>query len=190
MAGIAWHDPGVEDRAIVQAVLTGDRDAFRLLVEREQGTVYRVCLRILGRPHDAEDVAQESFVIAYRSLAGYRGDGPLAGWLVRIATRLAYRSLGQRRPTTPIDDTGELPLRATGGDPVAAALAGERERSVRLAVAALPDPYRETIALRFFGQLSLDEIASTTRRPLNTVKTHLRRGLERLRRQMDNEVRA
>ena len=81
MAGVAWHDPGVDDRALVQAVLTGDRDAFRHIVEREQGTVYRACLRILGRPHDAEDVAQESFVIAFRSLSGYRGDGPLGGWL-------------------------------------------------------------------------------------------------------------
>ncbi len=190
MAGIAWHDPGVEDRAIVQAVLSGDRDAFRLLVEREQGTVYRACLRILGRPHDAEDVAQESFVIAYRSLAGYRGEGPLAGWLVRIATRLAYRRLGQRRPTAPIDEVAEIPLRAPGGDPMAAVLAGERERTVRLAVAALPDPYRETVALRFFGELSLEEIATTTRRPVNTVKTHLRRGLERLRREMHVEARS
>jgi RNA polymerase sigma-70 factor (ECF subfamily) len=190
VAGVAWHDPGVDDRAIVQAVLTGDRDAFRLLVEREQGTVYRACLRILGRPHDAEDVAQESFVIAYRSLAGFRGEGPLAGWLVRIATRQAYRRLGQRRQTTPIDDIADLPLQAPGADPVAALLAGERERTVRLAVAALPDPYRETVALRFFGDLSLDEIAVTTRRPLNTVKTHLRRGLERLRQAMGTAPRA
>jgi RNA polymerase sigma-70 factor (ECF subfamily) len=188
VAGIAWHDPGVDDRAIVQAVLAGDRDAFRVLVEREQGTVYRACLRILGRPHDAEDVAQESFVTAYRSLAGYRGEGPLAGWVVRIATRLAYRRLGQRRPSASIDDAAELPMHAPAGDPMTALLAGERERTVRLAVAALPDPYRETVALRFFGELSLDEIASTTRRPVNTVKTHLRRGLERLRREMSVEV--
>jgi RNA polymerase sigma-70 factor (ECF subfamily) len=52
---------------------------------------------------------------------------------------------------------------------------------VRLAVAALGEPYREVVALRFFGEMSLDEIAASTRRPLNTVKTHLRRGLERLR---------
>lgn len=190
MAGIAWHDPGVDDRAIVQSVLAGDRDAFRLLVEREQGTVFRACLRVLGRPHDAEDVAQESFVIAYRSLAGYRGEGPLAGWLVRIATRQAFRRLGQRRPTAGLDEATELPMHAHGSDPLAAILAGERERTVRLAVAALPDPYRETVALRFFGDMPLEEIAAATRRPLNTVKTHLRRGLERLRREMGLEVQA
>lgn len=189
MARAAWHDAGVDDQSIVQAVLDGDRNAFRLLVERDQGTVYRVCLRILGRQHDAEDVAQESFVIAYRSLAGYRGDGSLAGWLVRIATRQAYRRLGQRRPATPIEETQELPLRSDESDPMAAVLAGERARDVRLAVASLPDPYRETITLRYFGEMALDEIAATTRRPVNTVKTHLRRGLERLRREIAGEGR-
>lgn len=175
----AWHDAGVDDHALVNAVLAGDRDLFRVLVEREQVTVYRACLRILGRPHDAEDVAQESFVMAYRSLGSYRGEGPLGGWLMRIATRQAYRRLGQRRETAELHP--DLPLGAPGSDPLAVTLAGERQRAVRLAVAALGEPYREVVALRFFGEMSLSEIAAVTRRPLNTVKTHLRRGLERLR---------
>ena len=74
------------------------------------------------------------------------------------------------------------------GDPLASALAGERQHLVRLAVAALAEPYRETIALRFFGGLALEEIAAITGRPINTVKTHLRRGLRRLRDSIDAEV--
>jgi RNA polymerase sigma-70 factor, ECF subfamily len=178
----------VDDRALVDAVLAGDRDAFRLLVEREQRVVYRACLRILGRPHDAEDVAQEAFVMAYRSIATYRGEGPLGGWLLRIATRQAFRRLRQRRDTAELG--ADLVLRAAGADPLAAALADERQRAVRLAVAALGEPYREVVALRFFGEMSLDEIAATTRRPLNTVKTHLRRGLERLRPLLGTEAMA
>ena len=169
----------MDDNGLVAAVLGGDRDAFRQVVEREQVTVYRVCLRILGRPHDAEDVAQESFLMAYRALGSYRGDGPLGGWLMRIATRQAYRRLGQRRELHELPP--ELPLGSPGSDPLATTLAGERQREVRLAVAALNEPYREVVALRFFGELSLEEIAATTRRPVTTVKTHLRRGLERLR---------
>ena len=176
----------MDDRGLVDAVLAGDRDAFRLLVEREEVAVYRTCLRILGRPHDAEDVAQESFVMAYRSLGTYRGEGPLGGWLMRIATRQAYRRLSQRREMSELP--AELPVGAPGYDPVAATLAGERQREIRGAVAALREPYREVVALRFFGELSLDEIASATQRPLNTVKTHLRRGLERLRPILDREV--
>ena len=169
----------MDDHGLIAAVLAGDRDAFRHLVEREQVAVYRVCVRILGRPHDAEDVAQESFLMAYRSLGSYRGDGPLGGWLMRIAMRQAYRRLGQRRDTQELPP--ELPLGSAGSDPLASTLAGERQREVRLAVAALKEPYREVVALRFFGEMSLEEIAATTRRPLSTVKTHLRRGLERLR---------
>jgi RNA polymerase sigma-70 factor (ECF subfamily) len=184
----AWHDGGVDDRALVNAVLAGDRDLFRVLVEREQVTVYRTCLRILGRPHDAEDVAQESLVMAYRSLGSYRGDGPLGGWLMRIAIRQAYRRLGQRRETVELQP--DLPLGAPASDPLAVTLAGERQRAVRLAVAALREPYREVVALRFFSEMSLDEIAAATRRPLNTVKTHLRRGLERLRPMLGMEAMA
>jgi RNA polymerase sigma-70 factor (ECF subfamily) len=73
---------------------------------------------------------------------------------------------------------------------MAAALAGERQRAVRNAVAELRDPYREVVALRFFGELSLEEIAAATRRPLNTVKTHLRRGLMQLRGRLGDEVAA
>lgn len=161
-------------------------------MEREQVAVFRACLRILGRPHDAEDVAQESFVMAYRALGTYRGDGALGGWLMRIATRQAFRRLGQRRELSelPADLPADLTMGSPGSDPVAMTLAGERQREVRLAVAGLREPYREVVALRFFGEMSLDEIASVTRRPLNTVKTHLRRGLERLRPILGREVAA
>jgi RNA polymerase sigma-70 factor (ECF subfamily) len=178
----------VDDRSLVDAVLGGDRDAFRLLVEREQVTVFRACMRILGRPHDAEDVAQESFVMAYKALGSYRGDGPLGGWLLRIATRQAFRRLSQRRET--VELSAELPLRSDSADPLQATLAGERGEMVRSAVATLAEPYREVVALRFFGELSLEEIARATGRPLNTVKTHLRRGLERLRPILGNEAAA
>jgi RNA polymerase sigma-70 factor (ECF subfamily) len=177
----AWHDDRVDDRAIVSAVLDGNRDAFRPIVEREAVAVYRTCLRILGRPQDAEDVAQEALVMAYRSIAGYRGDGALGAWVARIATRQAYRRLAQRRDAADISAIPEPATRTDAGEPLAAALRTERAAELRRGVAALPEPYRETVALRFYGDLALDEIARATGRPLNTVKTHLRRGLERLR---------
>lgn len=177
----SWHDDGVDDRALVDAIRGGDRDAFGAFVELESGAVYRICLRILGHPQDAEDVTQEAFVAAYRSIGGYRGDGPLRGWLMRIAARQAYRRIGKRRPTVDMDAVPEPAIADSSGEPTRLVVAAERDRSVRVAVAALPEPYREVVALRFFGDLSLAEVADATDRPLNTVKTHLRRGLERLR---------
>lgn len=188
MVASAWHDLGVDDRAIVRAVLDGDRDAFRLVVEQEQRRLFRVCLRILGRPSDAEDVAQESFVIAYRSLRSFRGDGSLAAWLTKIATRQAFRHLATTRTAANLDEAATIPMGHASSDPLALALASERQRALRLAVAGLPKPYREVVALRFFGELSLEEVARVTGRPINTVKTHVRRGLDRLRQEFVTEV--
>ena len=177
----AWHDEGVDDDALIAAMRAGDRQAFGSLVERETRAVYRTCLRILGRPQDAEDVTQESFVAAYRAIGNYRGDGSLRGWLMKIATRRAFRHLAQRRPEAELDAVAEPVLADGAADPDRLVVAAEARAEIRDAVAGLPDPYREVVALRFFGDLSLAEVAEATGRPINTVKTHLRRGLERLR---------
>ena len=138
---------------------------------------------------------------AYRSLASWRGDGPFGAWLTRIAIRIAIRQAGKRRNVTWLDPSAAS--EEHGGDPVstaattaAMAAAGttdpsiitvraERAADLRVAVAGLQEPYREVVILRFFGELSLEEIARQTERPLGTVKTHLHRGLLRLRATVD-----
>src|SRR3954466_9402613 len=112
---------GLEDRSVVDAVLGGDRDAFRFLVDRESAGVIRACHRVLGDLHEAEDAAQEAFVTAFQSLAGWRGDGAFAAWLTRIAVRIALRRVKRRRDVTWIDPTSATsPVDLPGGlDPVA-----------------------------------------------------------------------
>jgi RNA polymerase sigma-70 factor (ECF subfamily) len=189
----------------VAAVLAGDADAFRVLVERESRAVVRSCYRILGDLHDAEDAAQEAFVTAYRALGTWRGEGPFGAWLARIATRLAVRRAGRRRSVAWIDPrpipmegrapgerdgVGEAALTAalgSGTDPAHLAVRAERAAAIRTAVARLDEPYREVVILRFFAELSLAEIAIEADRPLGTVKTHLRRGLQRLRLSLEPE---
>jgi RNA polymerase sigma-70 factor (ECF subfamily) len=189
---VATGDPTVEldERAAVDAVLAGDRDAFRVLVDREATAVIRACHRVLGDLHEAEDAAQEAFVTAFKSLAGWRGDGPFGAWLTRIAVRIALRRVGRRRHVTWIDPADPaVGVDIPGGpDPAMTTIRAERAASVRAAVARLDEPYRETVALRFFADLSLDEIATQTGRPLGTVKTHLHRGLLRLRTVVDGSA--
>ena len=176
-------------------MLAGDRDAFRVLVEREGPATVRACYRVLGDLHEAEDAAQEAFVTAYRSLAGWRGEGPFGAWLSRIAVRIALRRAAGRRSVAWIEPgTGdERPIGGRGltsggqADPAISALRAERAAAVRAAVARLDEPYREVVALRFFAERSLAEIAVECRRPLGTVKTHLHRGLMRLRRELAEE---
>lgn len=181
-----------DDALVVRAVLDGERDAFRVLVERELPGVVRAAVRILDDLAEAEDIAQETFVIAYRSLASWRGDGPFGAWVARIAVRLAVRRASRRRvvpwaqPGRVVgDDEPSLAARLPTTDPEHAAVRGEQARLVRRAVASLDEPYREVVALRFFADRSLEEIAAVTGRPLGTVKTHLRRGLIRLRDGLD-----
>ncbi|MBA2382662.1 MAG: sigma-70 family RNA polymerase sigma factor [Chloroflexi bacterium] len=185
-------------------MLSGDGGAFGTLVDREQTMVVRACYRVLGDLPEAEDAAQEAFLTAYRSLASWRGDGPFGAWLARIAVRVALRAVSRRRPTAWLDatDPGSLGLgedhdgarrrhratitaasieRADDFDPAPLAMRAERASQVRAALATLDEPYREVVALRFFAELSLDQIAIETGRPVGTVKTHLRRGLLRLR---------
>jgi RNA polymerase sigma-70 factor (ECF subfamily) len=186
----APHDGSIDELQVVRAVLDGDRDAFAILVDREAAAVVRACHRVLSDLAEAEDIAQEAFVTAYRSLATWRGDGPFGGWLTRIAVRLAVRQLGRRKAVTwlraaPLGDgaqdaTLQLPD-SPRSQPEQLALHAEHASATRRAVADLEEPYREVVALRFFGERSLEEIAVLTGRPLNTVKTHLRRGLLRLR---------
>jgi RNA polymerase sigma-70 factor (ECF subfamily) len=206
-------DPGFPDRsaataderAIVAAVLAGDREAFRRLVERESAALVRACHRILGDHSEAEDAAQEAFVTAYRSLASWRGDGPFGAWLTRIGVRIALRQAGKRKTVTwrdpalgsssaPTDPAARAADRAAVAaspltDPAVLSLRAERATEIRTAVTELPEPYREVVALRFFGEASLEEIARQTGRPLGTVKTHLHRGLARLRANIEGNER-
>ena len=196
----------IDDRAIVDAVLGGDREAYRRLVEREAPGLIRACHRILGDQSEAEDAAQEAFVTAFRSLATWRGDGPLGAWLTRIGVRIALREAARRRTVAWRDPHGvsigaEATSRADRAaereaiaaapltDPAILSLRAERATEIRTAVAGLPEPYREVVALRFFGEASLDEISRETGRPLGTVKTHLHRGLARLRSSLEGTER-
>jgi RNA polymerase sigma-70 factor (ECF subfamily) len=171
----------------------------------------RACHRILGDRSDAEDAAQEALVTAYRQLASWRGDGPFGAWLMRIGIRIALRQAGKRRTVTWRDPLGGGTPGGGGGgssfDPIAQAvdqaaiesapltdpamlsMRAERATELRAAVTALPEPYREVVALRFFGDATLDEIARVTERPLGTVKTHLHRGLARLRTNLERDDR-
>jgi RNA polymerase sigma-70 factor (ECF subfamily) len=173
-----------EDRQLVDAVIAGDHDAFRMLVDRESQSVIGICHRMLGDPADAEDVAQDAFIQAYRALATFRGDGPFGAWLRRIVIRVAAARIASRREVIRLDAEALDPRAATlqsGDDPEATALDLEQRTVILDAVATLPSDQRDVILLRFYGDLSLQEIAEATSHPVGTVKSRLHRGMAVLR---------
>ena len=177
----------MDDLALARALAAGDPAAFDAFVDQQTALVFRICYRILGRTDEAEDAAQETFVLAYRGLATFRGDGPPGAWVARIATRECWRRKASRARrsalTVAIDEVPEDAF-VDPVDPAGEALTAEVRDAVRDAVARLPEPYREVVALRFFGEQTVPDIARITRRPEGTIKAQIHRGLDRLRRRL------
>ena len=175
------------DRSIADAVLAGDRDAYRLLVERATDSVFGACRRIMNDPDEAADVTQDAFVQAYRMLPTWRGDGPFAAWVRRIAMRMAFARLRARRtlpfPDLERDDAG--PVAESAQEPEHLALSREYRSELVALIACLPESYRRVVALRFSDELSIEEIARATGVPTGTVKSRLHRAIAQLRRQLD-----
>jgi RNA polymerase sigma-70 factor (ECF subfamily) len=167
----------MDDPALVEALRSGDPQAPRLLIERYQGVVFGLCYRMMCHRQDAEDVAQEAFVRALRSIAGFDATRPLRPWLLEIAANRCRTALVRRarRPpvsSQPIEDRADpRPGLADPDD-----LAAELERGLR----ALRPEYRLVFALYHEQSLSYDEIAEAISRPVGTVKTWLHRARAQL----------
>jgi RNA polymerase sigma-70 factor (ECF subfamily) len=168
----------MDDEALLERARRGDRDAFGELVVRHQDGLYTMSLRLLGKPEDAADVVQETFLRAYVNLPKLRG-GSVRGWLYRVASNAALdvHRRTTRKPTSPLEDAAgnivELPDPALG--PEAGAEAHERAQVLRDALLALPIDYRQCVVLRDVNDLSYEEIAQALRIPLGTVKSRLSR---------------
>ena len=172
------------DRDLVAGTLAGDGEAFAVLVERYERAVYNVALRMLRDTEDAKDTAQEAFLKAFRSLRTFKPEAKFSTWILTIAYNASCDRLAKRKRDTAV----ELTERAdTGPGPAEEAEREDEARRLRAAIDALPDRYRAVITLYHLQALQYDEIATILRLPMGTVKTHLFRGKELLRRRLNNE---
>jgi RNA polymerase sigma-70 factor (ECF subfamily) len=163
---------------------------FDALVARHRDRVFRVALSVLGPggEADAEDVAQEAFVRAYRRLGTFRGESRLGTWLYRVAFNLAVdqrRRRGRQGPTAGEEALDTLP--AADGDPHRAAREGESARLVRRLLEDLPETQRAALHLHYWMGHTVAEIAELLGAAEGTVKSHLHRGRKRLRAALDAE---
>lgn len=165
------------DAALMTQVELGNAEALTSLFRRYSGLVYAVALRVLKDPAAAEDVSQDIFLQVWRTPGKYRtARGDLASWLAVTSRNRAIDVLRIRRPT---DSLEGLSLSAP------ADLAQEAEqyfmiRRVREGLAKLPDSQRSALELALFSECSHSEIAERLRKPLGTVKTRIRSGMQSL----------
>lgn len=184
-AAVAASAP--DEEALVVEAQRGSIDAFNRLVRLHERQVYNVALRMVGQADTAEDVTQDTFLLAYKSLHQFRG-GLFRAWLLRIATNRCYDEL-RRRQRRPADSFEELAFEprpqwstlAAGEEPQARAERIELARALESALAQLQEDQRLVVILSDVQGYSYDEIAAITHVSLGTVKSRLSRGRGRLR---------
>lgn len=172
------------DGELVQACLAGQRDAFDVIVERHQRHVYQLCYRFAGNHEDANDLAQDVFIRAYRGLKTFKGHSSLGTWLYRIGVNVCLSKAGGKAPTEPL-----APLLATHDErtasgaesPADALLRAERAAHVRAAIARLPKKQRATLILRVYHDLPHEQIAAILGNSTGAVKANFFHALANLR---------
>jgi len=168
-----------DDAALVRAVQAGDdRAAFGQLVSRHQSTVRTVLRRLTrGDVGLADDLAQETFVLAWRNIRHFRFEARFSTWIYRIAIHV-WRSEARRKREVLLDlDEGELPAETSGYEAPDIVARVDLER----AMATLSDGERAAISACYYADLSHEEAAVALGIPVGTVKTHILRGKARLR---------
>ncbi|HJQ97857.1 MAG TPA: sigma-70 family RNA polymerase sigma factor [Candidatus Polarisedimenticolaceae bacterium] len=183
-------DPGVlrdaaadEDADLVARAKGGDRRAFDILVERHLPRVWRVVYRVLRQREDTEDVVQEVFLTAHRSLREFRGDAKLSTWLHRIAVTRALNHADRaaekvRRASEPIEAAGEPS--SPSPTPLHALEAKELRRRLADCLEKVPEAWRAVLALRDAEQMAYEEIASVLGLAIGTVRSRLARARQLL----------
>jgi RNA polymerase sigma-70 factor (ECF subfamily) len=180
----------LNDERLLEAMLAGERDALRVLVERHQTSLTGYLDRLVGPDWSlAQDLCQETFLRVLRQSAP-RGDRPFRPWLYTIATNLArdhFKSTTVRRAAR-LDLSQIEQLCDSAQGPEEHALRAEQQSAIVAAISVLRAEYRAALLLRFYSGMSLQEIADTLEIPLGTVKSRLSVGLRLLKERLSDEV--
>jgi RNA polymerase sigma-70 factor, ECF subfamily len=185
--------PDASDLSLVRRVQRGERGAYDLLVLKYQHKVVKLVMRYLGDAADAEDVAQEAFIKAYRALPQFRGDSAFYTWLYRIAINTAKNALAarNRNPVTydldvqGNDEAAEMIGKLKDPEtPEGLALTEEIRNIVNAAIGELPEDLRTAIVLRELEGMSYEEIASAMDCPVGTVRSRIFRAREAIDRKL------
>jgi RNA polymerase sigma-70 factor, ECF subfamily len=177
----------MEDAAAVAGARAGDKEAFRLLVERHSHALFRLAYRMTGNEHDAEDVVQEALVKAYRSLDRFEDRSAVSSWLYRITSNCAFDLLRSKQRRGRLiasgdpDDAGFLETASTDPGPDRIAASSDIRRGVDVALARMSPRERSAFVLRHFEGRPLSEIGESLGMDLNATKQSILRAVRKVR---------
>jgi len=183
------------DAGIVAQVLAGDRDAFRVVVERHSATLFRLAYRMTGNEQDAEEVVQETFLRAYRRLNKFESRSSFSTWLYRIAVNCSLDFSRKRRqvdehqvaPNPELPDLVEsLPATEPSADRLV--MSAEVRRKVEATMNELTEKEKAAFVLRHYEGLSIEEVARAMGLRANAAKNNIFRAVQKLRRALEPVV--
>lgn len=168
---------------LMRAVARGERPALAGLYAATSAQLFGVALRIVKRRDRAEEVLQDAFVSIWQRARDYdAAKGSAMTWMASIVRNRAIDMLRRERPSVSIDDApGQESWAAPGPDPFEATMASAEARRVRACLDALDDKHRQAIMLAYYDGLTQEELAGKLSAPLGTIKSWVRRGLQRLK---------
>jgi RNA polymerase sigma-70 factor (ECF subfamily) len=168
----------------IRRAQAGDQTAIAELVAEQQRYVYSIAMTIMKDPTEAADLSQDALIRFMRAIGSYRGDTKLSTWLYRLVVNLGIDRLRRRgAPPLRLDDDGndiDVASEQPADDVAGSVERTEEALTVRAALARLADAQRLALTLHYFDDLRYEDIAEVMGVPVNTVKSHIRRGKERL----------
>jgi RNA polymerase sigma-70 factor, ECF subfamily len=187
----------VTDAAVVAQVLAGDRDAFRVLVDRHSRSIFRVAFRMAGNQQDAEELVQETFLRAYKSLGSFELRANFSTWLYRIAVNRTLDFLQAKKTQITMKETYEIvdnpepdegrqvQLPASNPGPDRLLLSAEMQRKIAGAMGLLTPAERVAFTMRHMEGRSIEEISQTLNLKVSAAKNSVFRAVQKLRQQLE-----
>ena len=166
---------------IIARARRGDADAFEQLVAAYRNQVFRLALRMCGNEADADEVAQEAFLSAWKGLPNFRGESRFSTWLYQLTTHAAIDLMRREKRQAAAEDIDEITTADDGPSPQQQVERAETQREIRSALMQLPEEYRQVLLLRFMQELSYEEIGRALKLPVGTVKSRLNRAKAQLK---------
>ena len=170
-----------DQEKIIARARRGDADAFEQLVVAYRDQVFRLALRMCGSEADADEVAQEAFLSAWRALPNFRGESQFSTWLYQLTTHAAIDLMRREKRQITADDITEVSAADPAPSPQQQAEQSEQREIVRNAILQLAPEQREVVVLRFMEELSYEEIGAVLKLPSGTVKSRLNRAKAQLK---------